>query len=131
MRKPNTKAIILDAVPERRTKRYSPRDRFCGLTFTYLSSGKEDENCRPLNHVLEIPFIHSPPFIVTMIFYVYVSMVIKITKNLRNTFLEPQELSYAKNGPKNIITNIKQLRKKATTGHFAKPIAFEKWSVLG
>ena len=29
-------------------------------------------------------------------------MLIKITKNLRNTFLEPQELSYTKKGPKNI-----------------------------
>ena len=51
------------AVPERRTKRCSPRfrpsDRFCELSFRYLSPGSEGEKCRPLNHRWQIPFIHS------------------------------------------------------------------------
>ena len=56
MRKPNTnKAVPLDVVPERRTKRCSPRfrpgGRFCGLSFRYLSPGIEGEKCRPLDHM--------------------------------------------------------------------------------
>ena len=55
MRKLNTKrAVPLDAVPERLTERYSPRfrpgDRFCELSFRYLSPGSEREKCRPLGH---------------------------------------------------------------------------------
>ena len=55
MRKVNdSKAVPLDAVPERRTKRCSPRfrpgDRFCELSFRYLSPGREGEKCRPLDH---------------------------------------------------------------------------------
>ena len=45
------KAVPLDAVPERRTKRCSPRfrpgGRFCELSFRYLSPGIEGEKCRP------------------------------------------------------------------------------------
>ena len=56
MRKQNTnRAVPLDAVPERRTKRCSPRfrpgDRFCELSFRYLSPGIEGEKCRPLDHM--------------------------------------------------------------------------------
>ena len=53
MRKQNTnRAVPLDAVPERRTKRCIPRlqsgDRFRGLNFRYLSPGFEGEECWPL-----------------------------------------------------------------------------------
>ena len=56
MRKQNSnKAVPLDAVPERRTERCSPRfrpgDRFCELSFRYLSPGIEGEKCRPLDHM--------------------------------------------------------------------------------
>ena len=58
MRKLNTKrAVPLDAVPERRTKRCSPRfrpgDRFCEPSFRYQSSptGIEGEISRPLDHM--------------------------------------------------------------------------------
>ena len=56
MRKQNTiRAVPLDAVPERRTERCSPRfrpgDRFCELSFRYLSAGREGEKCRPLDHM--------------------------------------------------------------------------------
>ena len=60
MRKINTKrAVPLDAVPERRTKRFPPRfrpvGRFCEPGFRYLSprrtSGREGEKCRPLDHM--------------------------------------------------------------------------------
>ena len=58
MRKQNTnKAVPLDAVPERRTKRCSPRfrpgGRFCELRFRYQSSptGSEGEMSRPLDHM--------------------------------------------------------------------------------
>ena len=66
MRKQNTKrAVPLDAVPERRTKRCSPRfrpgDRFCGPSFRYLLPGSDGEKCRPLDHMRQIPFIHSTP----------------------------------------------------------------------
>ena len=48
------KALPLDVVPERRTKRCSPRfwpgDRFCEPIFRYLSPGSEGEKCRPLDH---------------------------------------------------------------------------------
>ena len=62
MRKRNIKrAVPLDVVPERRSKRCSPRfwpgDRFCGLSFRYLSPGSEEEKCRLLDHVTD-PF-HS------------------------------------------------------------------------
>ena len=56
MRRLNTKrAVPLDAVPERRTKRCSPRfrpgDRFCELSFRYLSPGSEGEKCQPLDNM--------------------------------------------------------------------------------
>ena len=58
MRKFNTKrAVPLDVVPERRTKRCPPRfrpaDRFCELSFRYLTSpaGSEGEKYRPLDHM--------------------------------------------------------------------------------
>ena len=56
MRKQNSiRAVPLDAVPERRTERCSPRfrpgDRFCELSFRYLSPGREGEKCRPLDHM--------------------------------------------------------------------------------
>ena len=55
MRKLNTRrAVPLDAVPQRRTERCSPRfqpgDRFCEISFRYLSPGSEGEKCRPLDH---------------------------------------------------------------------------------
>ena len=55
MRKLNIKrAIALDMVSERRTKRCSPRlrpgDRFFELSFRYLSTGSEGKKCRPLTH---------------------------------------------------------------------------------
>ena len=58
MRKQNTKTTVpLDVVPERRTKRCSPRFRpgghFCELRFRYQSSptGSEGEISRPLDHM--------------------------------------------------------------------------------
>ena len=77
MRKRNTnKAVPLDAVPERRTERCSPRfrsgDRFLGEPrFRYLSPGREGEKCRPLDHVRQIPFIHSARIICSGNFYIY------------------------------------------------------------
>ena len=55
MRTPDTKkAVPLDVVPKRRTERCSPRfrpgDRFCELSFRYLSRDREGEKCRPLDH---------------------------------------------------------------------------------
>ena len=58
MRKQNSKTTVpLDVVPERRTKRCSPRfrpgGRFCELRFRYRSSptGIEGEISRPLDHM--------------------------------------------------------------------------------
>ena len=58
MRKQNAnRTIALDALPERRTERCSPRfrpgDRFCELSFRYQSSptGIEGEISRPLDHM--------------------------------------------------------------------------------
>ena len=53
MRKENAnRAEPLVAVPERRTKRCSPRfrpaDHFCKLSYGYLSPGIEGEKCQPL-----------------------------------------------------------------------------------
>ena len=74
MRKQNTKTTVpLDVVPERRTKRCSPRfrpgGRFCELRFRYPSSptGREGEISRPLDHMRQIPFIHSTRLIVVPI----------------------------------------------------------------
>ena len=59
------RTVPLDAVPERRTKRCSPRfrpgDRFCELiiSFRYLSPGSEGEKCQPLENLWQIPFTHS------------------------------------------------------------------------
>ena len=83
MRKQNTKATVpLDVVPERRTKRFSPRfrpvGRFCELRFRYLSSpagrqaGREVEISRPLDHMTQIPFIHSARLIDSTNFYIYI-----------------------------------------------------------
>ena len=78
MRKQNTKTTVpLDVVPERRTKRCSPRfrpgGRFCELRFRYLSSptGREGEISRPLDHMRQIPFIHSARLIDSTNFYIY------------------------------------------------------------
>ena len=78
MRKQNTKTTVpLDVVPERRTKRFPPRfrpvGRFCELRFRYLSSptGREGETSRPLDHMRQIPFIHSARLIDRTNFYIY------------------------------------------------------------
>ena len=69
MRKWRTKTTVpLDAVPERRTERCSPRfrpgGRFWGEPrFRYLSPGSEGEKCRPLDHLWQTPFIHSARYI--------------------------------------------------------------------
>ena len=79
MRKQNTKTTIpQDVVPERRTKRFPPRfrpvGRFCELIFRYLSSptGREGEISRPLDHMRQIPFIHSARLIESTNFYIYI-----------------------------------------------------------
>ena len=81
MRKLNTKTTVpLDVVPERRTKRCSPRfrpgGRFCELRFRYLSSpiGREGEISRPLDHMRQIPFIHSARFIHSTNFCIYTTV---------------------------------------------------------
>ena len=58
MRKPNTnKAVALNAVPERRTERCSPRfrpgGRFCELRLRYHSppTGREGEISGDLDHI--------------------------------------------------------------------------------
>ena len=78
MRKQNTKTTVpLDVVPERRTERCSPRfrpgGRFCELRFRYPSSptGREGEISRPLDHMRQIPFIHSTRPLVSTNFYIY------------------------------------------------------------
>ena len=77
MRKNNTKTTVpLDVVPERRTKRFPPRfrpvGRFCELRFRYLSSptGREGEISRPLDHMRQIPFIHSTQLIQYQFLYI-------------------------------------------------------------
>ena len=66
MRKQNTTTTVpLDVVPERRTERFPPRfrpvGRFCELRFRYISSptGRKGDISRPLDHMIQIPFIHS------------------------------------------------------------------------
>ena len=78
MRKLNDKrAVPLDVVPERRTKRFPPRfrpvGRFSELRFRYLSSptGRQGEISRPLDHMRQIPFIHSARLINSTNFYTY------------------------------------------------------------
>ena len=71
------RAVPLDAMPERRTKLFPPRfqpvGRFCELRFRYQPSptGREGEISRPLDHMLQIPFIHSARFITRSNFHVY------------------------------------------------------------
>ena len=77
MRKHNTmRAVLLDVVPERRTKRCSPRfrpgDRFCEASFRYLLPGSEGGKCRPLDQRKQIPFIHSVRLISSDNFYIYI-----------------------------------------------------------
>ena len=79
MRKPNTKTTVpLNVAPERRTKRFPPRlwpaGRFFELRFRYLSSpaGREGEISRPLDHMRQIPFIHSARLIDSTNFYIYI-----------------------------------------------------------
>ena len=79
MRKQNTMTTVpLDVVPERRTERFPPRfqpvGRFFELGFRYLSSptGREGEISRHLDHMRQIPFIHSARLIVSTIFYIYI-----------------------------------------------------------
>ena len=83
MRKQNTKTTVpLDVVPERRTKRFPPRfrlvGRFCELRFRYLSSptGREGEISRPLDHMRQIPFIHSALPIDSADCYIYRTIVL-------------------------------------------------------
>mgnify|MGYP006896101135 CR=1 FL=1 len=77
MRKQSGKTTVpLDAVPERRTERCSPRfrpgGRFWGEPrFRYLSPGSEGEKCRPLDHRRQIPFIHSARLIHSSKFNIY------------------------------------------------------------
>ena len=78
MRKWNTKKTVpLHVVPERRTERFPPRfrpvGRFCELRFRYLSppTDREREISRPLDHMRQIPFIHSARLIDSTNFYIY------------------------------------------------------------
>ena len=92
MRKQNTKTTVpLDMVPERRTKRFPPRFRpvghFCELRCRYLPSqpgreggrerergrGREGEReiSRPLDHLRQIPLIHSARIIDSANFYIH------------------------------------------------------------
>ena len=71
----------LDVVPERRTKRCSPRfrpgDRFCEPSFRYLFPGSEGEKCWPLDHRWQIPFIHSAQFTIRNQFlYIYNTVLV-------------------------------------------------------
>lgn len=109
MPKPNTKAIIVDAVTERRTKRYSPtfwaQRSLLWANFHIPVSRQRGRELSPPRPCVRDPFhplsfIHSYYEFLYIYLYIYVSMLIKITKNLRNTFLEPREVSYAKKGPK-------------------------------
>ena len=65
MRKQNTKTTVpLDAVPESRTERCSPKFRPCGRFLgeprvRYLSARSEGEKTRPLVHFRQIPLICS------------------------------------------------------------------------
>ena len=81
MRKQNAKTTVpLDVVPERRTKRCSPRfrpgGRFCELSFRYQSSptGREGEISRPLDHMRHIPLIHSARFKCSTNCYIYTTV---------------------------------------------------------
>ena len=40
-------------------------------SFRYLSPGREGEKCRPLDHMGQIPFIHSDRFLILNNFYIY------------------------------------------------------------
>ena len=73
MRKQNTKTTVpLDVVPECRTERFPPRFRPVGR-FCELSSptGREGELSRLLDHMRQIPFIHSTRLIDCTNFYIY------------------------------------------------------------
>ena len=79
MRKQNTKTTVpLDVVPERRTKRFPPKfgpvGRFCELRFRCLSSptGRQGEVSHALDHMRQIPFIHSARLIHSTNFDVYI-----------------------------------------------------------
>ena len=82
------RAIPLDVVPERRTKRYSPRCRpgyrFCEPSFRYLLSGSEGEKCRPLDHRCQIPFIHSVRVFSGSNLYIYIYMQVDIALWYKN-----------------------------------------------
>ena len=82
MRKLNTKRTVpLDAVPERRTKRFPPRfrpvGRFCELSFRCQSSptDREEEISRPLDHMRQIPIIHPARLTVTSNFDIYTTVL--------------------------------------------------------
>ena len=70
----SNRAIYLDAVPERRTKRCSPRflpgDRFCELRFRNLSQCCEGEKCRPLDQIRQILVIYLIQLITGINFYI-------------------------------------------------------------
>ena len=61
---------------ERCSPRFRPGDRFCEPSFRYLLPGSEEEKCRPLNHMSQIPFIHSVRLINHSNIYSYDSAVI-------------------------------------------------------
>ena len=43
-------------------------------SFRYLSPGSEGENCRPLDHVWQVPFIHSVRFFRISNFHIYIEL---------------------------------------------------------
>ena len=44
--------------------------------FRYLSPGSEGEKCRPLDHMRQIPFIHSVQYVKSSHFYIYIYIYI-------------------------------------------------------
>ena len=76
MRKQNTKTTVpLEVVAERRTEPFPPRfrpvGRFCELRF------REGEISRPLDHMRQIPFIHSARLIARTNLYIYLTVILR------------------------------------------------------
>ena len=55
--------------------------------FRYLSPGSEGENCRPLDHMWQIPFIHSVQIALTCNFHIYMKVCRFVLQSGTDTYV--------------------------------------------
>ena len=107
--------------------------------FRYLSPGREGEKCRPLDHMWQIPFIHSVQFVITSNFHIYISkfadsffQVVRIRTSWYGGYSTTAHVLFKNTEPE--FENDYSRWQGGKNGYFAKSYIAkqnrQKWSIL-